>query len=60
MNYIDFNNDSHIVWFEDALSHNFKYQLAKEYNLRGVFYWTLNLPFPATWYILSNMFNIKK
>ena len=60
MNYVDFNKESHIVWFEDALSHYYKYQLAKEYNLRGVFYWTLNLPFPATWYILSNMFNIKK
>jgi len=60
MNYIDFNKEYHVVWFEDALSHYWKYQLVKDYNLRGVFYWTLNLPFPSTWYILSNMFNITK
>jgi len=60
MKYIDFNNEYHVVWFEDALSHYWKYQLVKDYNLRGAFYWTLNLPFSSTWYILSNIFKIKK
>ncbi|HEY8892034.1 MAG TPA: glycosyl hydrolase family 18 protein [Clostridium sp.] len=60
MNYIDFNREYHVVWFEDALSHYWKYQLLKDFNLRGAFYWTINLPFPSTWYILSNMFNITK
>lgn len=59
MRYIDYNKENHIVWFEDALSHYYKYKLVKDYGLRGVFYWTLNLPLPSTWYILSNMFKIK-
>lgn len=60
MRYIDFNNKNHTVWFEDALSHYWKYQLIKDYHLRGAFYWTINMPLPSTWYILANMFKIKK
>lgn len=61
--YIDYFNSKgvqHIAWFEDALSHYYKYQLAREYGLKGVFHWTINLPLQATWYIVSNMFNIRK
>ncbi|MFT9495174.1 LysM peptidoglycan-binding domain-containing protein [Anaerosolibacter sp.] len=60
MNYVDSQGKAHIVWFEDALSHYHKYQLLKEYQLLGAFYWILNLPFQATWYILSHLFDIKK
>ncbi|WP_432408379.1 LysM peptidoglycan-binding domain-containing protein [Wukongibacter sp. M2B1] len=60
MNYVTPNGNPHEVWFENALSHSFKYELAKDYGLRGVFYWILNQPFPSTWYILSNLFKIKK
>lgn len=58
--YIDENNIQHEVWFEDALSHYLKYQLVIEYNLRGVFYWIINQPFEATWYMVSNLFAIEK
>jgi spore germination protein len=60
MTYIDYNNKNHLVWFEDALSHYYKYQLVKDYHLRGAFYWTISLPFQSTWYMLSFLFNIKK
>ncbi|HZJ56616.1 MAG TPA: LysM peptidoglycan-binding domain-containing protein [Clostridia bacterium] len=60
MDYINASGIQHIAWFEDALSHYNKYLLVPEYGLRGVFYWTLNLPLTATWYILSKMFNIRK
>mgnify|MGYP001046718969 CR=1 FL=1 len=58
--YTDFNGIERIAWFEDALSHNYKYQLALEFELRGVFYWTINFPLKATWYIVSNTFDIQK
>lgn len=60
MMYIDYNDQNHTIWFEDALSHYYKYQVVKDYHLRGAFYWTINLPFNATWYMLSNLFKIKK
>jgi len=59
MDYTDARGIQHRAWFEDALSHYYKYQLVQEYGLRGVFYWTINLPLTATWYIVSNMFNIE-
>lgn len=48
------------VWFENARSHYMKYQLVLEYNLRGVFYWIIHMPFPSTWYMVSNLFSIRK
>jgi len=60
--YLDYvaNNVNRRVWFEDALSHYLKYRLIESYNLRGVFYWIINQPFPATWYMVSQLFNIVK
>lgn len=60
MTYTDDEGVDHEVWFEDAQSHYSKYQLVEEYGLRGVFYWIIHMPFPATWYMVSNMFNIRK
>lgn len=60
MFYFDESGIQHEIWFEDALSHYLKYQLAEEYDLRGVFYWIINQPFDATWYIVSNLFAIEK
>lgn len=60
MFYLDENGIQHEIWFEDALSHYLKYQLTDEYNLNGVFYWVINQPFDATWYIVSNLFAIGK
>jgi spore germination protein len=60
MNYTDSALQKHEIWFEDARSHYFKYQLAKDYGLRGVFFWALNIPFPQTWYILNDFFSITK
>ncbi|AOY77760.1 glycosyl hydrolase family 18 protein [Clostridium formicaceticum] len=56
------NNEDiiHEVWFENARSHYAKYQLIMEYGLRGVFYWIIHMPFPSTWYMVSNLFNIRK
>jgi len=60
VNYTDESGTAHQIWFENAQSHFAKYQLIQEYGLRGVFYWILHMPFPATWDMVSNLFDIRK
>ncbi|WP_041720937.1 glycoside hydrolase family 18 protein [Alkaliphilus metalliredigens] len=60
MTYSDNEGVTREVWFENARSHYAKYQLVIEYGLRGVFYWIIHMPFSSTWYIVSNLFNIRK
>ncbi|MFA5528653.1 MAG: glycosyl hydrolase family 18 protein, partial [Peptostreptococcales bacterium] len=59
MDYIR-NGTHHKVWFEDAMGHFLKYELVKSYGLKGVFYWLISMPFPATWYMVSRLFRIEK
>lgn len=54
------DNQEHQVWFEDARSIISKLLLAKQYNLAGVSYWTIDKLFPQNWLILSHLFNIQK
>jgi spore germination protein len=60
MTYITDEGVTREVWFENARSHYNKYLLLEEYGLSGVFYWIIDMPFPSTWYMVSNMFNIQK
>ena len=60
MTYTDDEGINHEIWFENARSHYSKYQLITEYGLRGVFYWIIHMPFPSTWYMVSELFNIRK
>ncbi|WP_249661895.1 glycosyl hydrolase family 18 protein, partial [Lysinibacillus fusiformis] len=43
--YYDEQGRAHMVWFEDARSIQAKFNLIKQYNLRGIGYWKLGLPF---------------
>lgn len=56
--YVDEQGQKHEVWFEDARSAQAKFNMIKEYNLRGVSYWALGYPFPQNWALLDNNFNI--
>jgi len=58
--YTDETGATHEVWFEDARSVQAKYNVVKEYGLRGVSYWELNLEFPQNWYVLEDSFEISK
>jgi spore germination protein len=51
---------THVVWFEDARSMDKKFQLIKEFRLRGGSYWELALPFPQNWALLKSTFRITK
>lgn len=61
--YTDTAGVQHEVWFEDARSVTAKYQLAREFNLRGVGYWGyVNEPygFPQNWPVLTEYFEVVK
>lgn len=58
--YTDDQGNEHIVWFEDARSIQSKFDLIKEFNLRGISYWKLGLAFPQNWLLLNDNFNITK
>ncbi|MGC4376776.1 LysM peptidoglycan-binding domain-containing protein [Fictibacillus sp. Mic-4] len=58
--YYDHLGKKHEVWFEDARSVKAKYEVAKQYNLRGVAYWVLGLPFTQNWYVLQEAIKPKK
>lgn len=58
--YYDETGTQHEVWFEDARSFQAKYNTVKEYGLRGVSYWELNLEAPQNWPVLVNNFRVHK
>jgi spore germination protein len=61
--YIDEQGLEHEVWFEDARSIEAKYKANKDFNLRGIGWWSyVNEPygFPQSWPILGEMFEVIK
>jgi spore germination protein len=58
--YTDDAGVQHEVWFEDARSIQAKFDLIKQFNLRGIMYWKLGLSFPQNWLLLEDNFNIRK
>ncbi|MCG8485135.1 MAG: glycoside hydrolase family 18 protein [Clostridia bacterium] len=59
-NYYDEDGIYHVVWFEDARSIQAKFDVVKDYGLRGIFYWVLGNKFPQNWLLLSDNFRISK
>jgi len=59
-NYTDDAGVQHEVWFEDARSIQAKFDLIKQFNLRGIMYWKLGLAFPQNWLLLEDNFIIRK
>lgn len=58
--YTDDQGKEHIVWFENDKSMQQKFNLIKQYNLRGVSYWELSETFPNNWRLLRENFQIRK
>lgn len=58
--YTDEDGQGHEVWFEDARSAQAKFDLTKEYGLRGISYWALGYPFPQNWELLADNFTVRK
>ncbi len=59
-NYADEQGRQHIVWFEDARSIQAKFDLVKEMNIRGFFYWVLGREFPQNWLLIEDNFEVRK
>ncbi len=58
--YTDENGIAHEVWFEDARSAQAKFDLVKDYDLRGLSYWVLGYPFQQNWELLEDNFIVRK
>lgn len=58
--YTDEKGINHEVWFEDARSAQAKFDLVKDYDLRGLSYWVLGYPYPQNWELLKDNFTIRK
>lgn len=58
--YADAQGRTHEVWFEDARSAQAKFDMVKQYKLRGISYWVLGYPFPQNWLLLGDNFTIRK
>jgi spore germination protein len=58
--YVDSQGRTHEVWFEDARSAQTKFDVAKDYGLRGISYWVLGYPYPQNWLLLEDNFQIRK
>ena len=58
--YADEQGRTHEVWFEDARSAQAKFNMVKDYKLRGISYWVLGYPFPQNWLLLEDNFTIRK
>lgn len=57
-NYI-LDNFTHEIWFEDVRSLTAKFNLVKEYGLRGMSYWQIMQLFRANWLLLNDTFTIR-
>ncbi len=58
--YTDAEGNAHEVWFEDARSVQAKFDIMKEYGLRGISYWGLGYEFPQNFPLLAHNFQIRK
>lgn len=59
-NYVDEQGREHEVWFEDARSIQAKFDLVKEFGLRGFYYWVLGWDFPQNWLLIEENFTVQK
>lgn len=58
--YFDEEGRNHEVWFEDARSMQAKFDLVKDYRLRGISYWALPTSFPQMWFVQEDSFMVSK
>lgn len=58
--YTDDQGRRHEVWFEDARSIQAKFDLVKDFGLRGFYYWVLGNEFPQNWLLVQDNFLVRK
>lgn len=58
--YWDEQGRQHVVWFDDARSIQAKFNLVKEFGLRGFYFWVLGWNFPQVWPLIEDNFTVRK
>lgn len=58
--YVDYNNQPHIVWFKDARSINSSLQILQSYGIKGIGIWNLLYYFSELWLIVNTQYQIIK
>ncbi|MBS4214749.1 glycosyl hydrolase family 18 protein [Neobacillus rhizophilus] len=58
--YVDEEQHSHQVWFENSDSLRYKLDLVEKYNLRGIGIWRLGLEDPKYWTTIPEKIKVKK
>lgn len=58
--YTTSSGSRHQVWFEDARSFQAKLNLVREYQLRGISFWSYPTDFPQVPAVLADNFQVKK
>ncbi|EKN70916.1 glucosyl hydrolase family protein [Neobacillus bataviensis LMG 21833] len=58
--YVDKEQHSHQVWFENSDSLRFKLDLVEKFNLRGIGIWRLGLEDPMYWKTIPQQIKVKK
>ncbi|WP_338452688.1 glycosyl hydrolase family 18 protein [Niallia oryzisoli] len=58
--YVDEEQNSHQVWFENSDSLRYKLDLVEKYNLRGIGIWRLGLEDPKYWTTIPEIIKVKK
>ncbi|HET7658708.1 MAG TPA: glycosyl hydrolase family 18 protein [Bacillales bacterium] len=58
--YTDHSGKKHVVWYENRQSLQAKFNLVKQYGLRGISYWELGPSAPENWSLLRQNFHIKR
>ncbi len=58
--YRDESGRMHEVWFEDPRSMQAKFNVVKEYGIRGITYWNLVYGFTQNWHLLEDNFILVK
>uniref|UniRef100_A0A942T3W9 Glycoside hydrolase family 18 n=2 Tax=Neobacillus citreus TaxID=2833578 RepID=A0A942T3W9_9BACI len=58
--YVDQEQHSHQVWFENSDSLEYKLDLVEKYNLRGIGIWRLGLEDPEYWKTIPAKIKVKK
>jgi spore germination protein len=59
-NYYSSDRRQHIVWFNDVRSVQAALNLADEFRLPGVGYWTVMRPYNQNWAYISTKYNVNK
>lgn len=58
--YVDINNQQHIVWFRDARSIDASLKILQSYGIEGIGIWNIMYYFSQMWLVINTQYQIRK